>query len=62
MSSYPKMVVETIEMLRLIEKAVVEDSLAHSNPQRSEMASFVDAQRHRVANAVRIYCAHVRPE
>jgi hypothetical protein len=44
-------------MLRMIEKAVVEDGLADSNPGRAQMQSFIEAQRHRVANAVRIYCA-----
>ncbi len=55
--SHPRCVVETIEMLRMIEQAVVEDSLAYCDPQVTEMASFVEAHRARVANAVRIYCA-----
>jgi hypothetical protein len=56
-SNYPRSVTEAIEILRLIEQAVVEDSLAKNNIVRTEMSSFVEAQRYRVANAVRIFCA-----
>jgi hypothetical protein len=56
MSNYPRSVIDAVEMLRIIEKAVVEDSL-ESRPDHVDINSFVDAQHHRVANAVRIFCA-----
>ena len=57
MNAYPTRVKEAIETLRMIEEAVVADSLAHATPNREDMADFVKAQRYRIANAVRIFCA-----
>lgn len=59
MSNYPARVVDAIEMLRVIEKAVVEDSLSRIglSLDRSEMEKFIIDQRGRVSNAVRIFCS-----
>jgi hypothetical protein len=47
----------SIEILNDIEKAVVEDSMKQYPDLDANYVDVLDAQRQRIANAVRIYCA-----
>lgn len=47
----------TIKVLKEIEQAVIKDSLEQHPNLDADAKDVLDAQRQRIANAVRIYCA-----